>query len=168
MKYILTSLVASLFLISAVSAQKAEAPKTGPATIIVEADGKTMTVSAAELGKLARKEVAGKDHDGKESKYSGVEIREILQLAGVKFGKDLRGKGIAQYLLVEAADGYKAVYSLTELDPDFTDKVVILADQQDGKALSDHDGKFQIVASGEKKHARWVRQVTALRVRVGS
>lgn len=168
MKSILIGLLASLLFVVSVSAQKAEAAKPGPASITVEADGKTMTVGVAEISKLARKEVAGKDHDGKESKYSGVEIREILQLVGVKFGKDLRGKGIAQYLLVEAADEYKAVYSLTELDPDFTDKIVILADMQDGKALSDHDGKFQVVASGEKKHARWVRQVTALRVRIGN
>lgn len=169
MKKTLFTLLSLVLFASMVSAQKAEAPKVGPATITVEStDGKTVSFGAAEFAKLTRKEVIGKDHDGKESKYSGVEIREILQLAGVKFGKDLRGKGIAQYLLIEAADGYKAVYSLTELDPEFTDKVVILADVQDGKILSDNDGKFQVIATGEKKHARWVRQVTALKVRIGN
>lgn len=169
MKKITLITLSLFFFVSAAAAQKTEAAKTGPATITVEAtDGKAVNVTASDIAKLSRKEVTGKDHDGKESKYSGVELREVLQLAGVKFGKDLRGKGIAQYLLIEAADGYKAVYSLTELDPDFTDKVVILADTQDGKALSDNDGKFQVIATGEKKHARWVRQVTALKVRFGN
>ena len=78
----------------------------------------------------------------------------------------VRGSAIAQYLVVEAADGYHAVYSLTELDPDFADKIVILADKRDGKPLAEKDGPWQVIATNEKKHARWVRQVTALKVRM--
>jgi hypothetical protein len=35
----------------------------------------------------------------------------------------------------------------------------------DGTALSDKDGPFQLVVPGEKRAARWVRQVTALKIR---
>jgi len=36
---------------------------------------------------------------------------------------------------VEAADGYSAVIALPEIDPDFTDKQIVLAFLQDGKPL---------------------------------
>lgn len=165
MKRVVFSLGIFLLLAASISAQRVEA-KAAPFILKVEApNAKPLELAAADLAKLPRKEVRGKDHDGKESVYSGVELREILKLAGVKFGKDLRGTAIAQFLVVEAADNYKAVFSLTELDPEFTEDVIILADLQDGKPLSEKDGKYQVIVPKEKRHARWVRQVTALKVR---
>ncbi len=89
-------------------------------------------------------------------------VIEVLKLAGVKFGEDLRGKSLALYLLVEAADGYRAVFALPELDPASTDKMVLLADKHDGKSLDDKEGPLRIVVPDEKRQARWVRQVTSL------
>lgn len=155
------------FVVPAFAQEKHEPMKTVTITeLSVEVEGgRTLKMKAADLAKLTRKEVKAKDHDGVEATYSGYELREILAGAGAKLGKDLRGPMIAQYLVVEAADGYHAVYSLTDLDPDFTDKVVILADLRDGKAL-EKIGPWQVIATNEKKHARWVRQVTALKVKI--
>lgn len=135
-------------------------------SIKVEVNGKVTEMSAADLAKLPRKEVAGKDHDGKESTFSGIEIREILAAAGAKLGAEIRGKRLAEYLLVEAADGYRAVFAIAELDPEFAADVIILADMQNGKVLDEKKGKFQVIAPADKRHGRWVRQVTALRLRV--
>lgn len=158
----------TLLLIVPISAQEKHEPMK-PVTITelsVEVEGgKALKMKAADLAKLTRKEVRAKDHDGVEATYSGYELRDIIAPAGARLGKDLKGAMIAQYLVVEAADGYHAVYSLTELDPDFTDKVVILADLRDGKPL-EKIGPWQVIATGEKKHARWVRQVTALKVKI--
>ena len=68
------------------------------------------------------------------------------------------------YLLVEAADGYRVVFALPELDPAFTDRVILLADRADGHPLDNKEGPFHIVVPGEKRMARWVRQVTSLKV----
>ena len=65
----------------------------------------------------------------------------------------------------EAADGYQAVFALPELDPAFNDRVIILADRFDGSPLTARDGSWQIVVVGEKRQARWVRQVVALTIR---
>jgi len=92
----------------------------------------------------------------------------VLKLVGAKFGAELRGPALANYLLVEAADNYRAVFALAELDDTYTDKAVILADTQDGKPLDAKNGPWQIVVPDEKKHARWVRQVTTLIVRKAS
>jgi hypothetical protein len=74
---------------------------------------------------------------------------------------------MANYLVVEASDGYRAVFALPELDPASTDRVIILADRREGKPLGEHEGPLRVVVPGEKKPSRWVRQVIALRVAKG-
>ena len=66
---------------------------------------------------------------------------------------------MALYLLVEAADGYRVIFALPELDPAFTERVVLLADHRDGQPLSTAEGPLRLVVPDEKRHARWVRQV---------
>jgi hypothetical protein len=45
----------------------------------------------------------------------------------------MKGKRLTNCLLVEAADGYRAVIALPELDPGFTDSQTLLAFLRDGK-----------------------------------
>lgn len=152
-------------LFSPVAAQVTQKP-AAEAILRLEVEGaKGLELKKADTTKLLRIEVRGKDHDGKESVYSGFELREILKIAGVKFGKELRGANLALFLMAEAADGYRAVFALPELDAEFTDKKIILADMQEGKPLSEKNGPWQIIVPDEKRHARWVRQVIALKVK---
>lgn len=58
--------------------------------------------------------------------YEGVDLRAVLEKAGGEFGETLRGKRLASCLLVGAADGYRVVVALPELDPAFTDKQIAL------------------------------------------
>ena len=95
----------------------------------------------------------------------GVEVGEILKLAGVKFGEQLRGKDLALFLVVEAADHYRAVFALPELDHAFTDRIVLLADRRDGKPLGTNLGPLRVIVPDEKRPARWVRQVVAFTIR---
>lgn len=120
---------------------------------------RTLNLTAADLVKLPRRSLRAKGHDGKQSEFEGVPVVEILQLAGVKFGDGLRGKNLALYLLVEASDGYRAVYALPELDPAFTDKIILLADKRDGKQLDSKEGPLRIVVPDERRQSRWVHQV---------
>jgi DMSO/TMAO reductase YedYZ molybdopterin-dependent catalytic subunit len=124
-----------------------------------------LKLTAADLVKLPRRSIRAKDHGGKESEYEGSPLVEVLKLAGVKFGEGLRGKNLALYLVVEASDGYRAVYALPELDPAYTDKVIMLVDKRDGKALDAKEGPLRLVVPDEKMQARWVRQVIGLVVK---
>ena len=76
----------------------------------------------------------------------------------------MKGKRLASCLLVEAADGYRVVIALPEIDEAFTDKQFLLALLKDGKPLDDKQGPYRIVIPEEKRMARWVRQVTALKI----
>ena len=96
--------------------------------------------------------------------FEEVALRSVLERAGVEFGHSMRGKRLASCLLVEAADGYRAVIALPELDPDFTNKEVVLAFLQDGKPLDGKAGPYRVVIPEEKRMARWVRQVTKLKI----
>jgi DMSO/TMAO reductase YedYZ molybdopterin-dependent catalytic subunit len=96
--------------------------------------------------------------------FEGVPLRAVLERAGVGFGETLKGKRMASCLLVEAADGYRVVIALPELDPAFTDKQVILAFLKNSKPLDDKEGPYRIVIPDERRMARWARQVTTLKV----
>ncbi len=123
-----------------------------------------LTFSAADFAKFEHRTVVAKAHDGMESKYEGVALADILAKAGAPGGPTLRGPAMVHYVLIEAEDNYRVVFSLAELDSAFTDRVIILADRRDGKPLSAREGPLQVIVPGEKKHARWVRQVVRLRV----
>jgi DMSO/TMAO reductase YedYZ molybdopterin-dependent catalytic subunit len=122
-------------------------------------------LTADDLAKLPHRSVQTKDHDGKDVAFEGVELAEVLKLGGVKFGEQLRGKELALFLVVDAADGYRAVFALPELDHAFTDRIILLADRRDGKPLAEKEGPLRIVVPDEKRQARWVRQVTTLTIR---
>jgi hypothetical protein len=101
---------------------------------------------------------------GTSTVFEGIALEAVLEKAGVQFGETLRGKRLASCLLVEGADGYRAVIALPEIDPAFTSKQMILAFLKDGKPLDDKEGPYRIVIPDESRMARWVRQVTALKV----
>src|ERR1700754_1740054 len=124
-----------------------------------------LTLTAADLTAMPRATATAKDKQGVPHTFSGVAIADILNKAGVTTGRQLKGENLAKYLLVTCADNYQVVFSLAELDSSFTDRVVILADQVDGKPLPAGTGPFRMVVPGEKKPARNCFQVTGMAVR---
>jgi DMSO/TMAO reductase YedYZ molybdopterin-dependent catalytic subunit len=126
-------------------------------------------IDASELHKLPRAETRTTDpHDpGKEIVYSGTPLVEVLKAGGLLLDPGMTGirETVRMTVLVEASDGYRAAFSLAELDPEMTDRVVLLADPKDGQPLSPREGPFRIIVPGEKRPARLVRQVRALTVR---
>jgi hypothetical protein len=91
-------------------------------------------------------------------------VAQLLKAADVMLGKQFKGALVANYLLVEAADGYCAVFSLPVVDTDMTDNVVLLADHKDGKLLDAKEGPLRLIVPRDKLFMRGVRQVTTLRV----
>src|SRR5262249_46171945 len=122
-----------------------------------------LRLTAKDLSRLPRRSIHAAEH-GKEADFAGVPLSSVLQLAGIPAGERLRGKGVVKYLLVDAKDGYRVVFALAELDSAFTDREVLLADRRDGKPLSEEEGPLRIVVPGEKRPARWVRQVRELKI----
>ena len=101
------------------------------------------------------------EHTKANETYAGVPVIDLLTKLGVP--DKPRGKQFKIYLVVVGSDGYEVVYSLGEITPDVHDATVLVADSEDGKPIAD-DGPLKMVATGEKRPARWVRNVVAIRV----
>jgi hypothetical protein len=74
-------------------------------------------------------------HSQKKETYEGVALEEILRKAGVPTGEQMRGPAMTTYVVFEAADNYRVVFSLAELDSGILDSDVIVADTMDGAPL---------------------------------
>ncbi|WDF56926.1 molybdopterin-dependent oxidoreductase [Mucilaginibacter sp. KACC 22063] len=125
---------------------------------------KPFTITSAWLQKAKQVSVKATGHDGKSHKYTGVLLSDIITEAGGIPNNQLRGKALARYILVKAADGYRAVIAMAEISNEFNDKQIILADKVDGKPLDDKTGPYQVIIAGEKKWGRWVREVNEIDV----
>jgi DMSO/TMAO reductase YedYZ molybdopterin-dependent catalytic subunit len=117
-----------------------------------------------ELSNLPHQHLAVTDEEGRPVAYDGIAMSEILGRAGTPLGKRLRGARMNLCAVVRAADGYSVVFDLTELDPDFTDRVVLLADWRNGQAIGSPEGPLRLIGPADKRHARCVREVKAVDV----
>ena len=150
------ALVALAFAVPA-GLPRAEGPAAAPLTVGDEA-GKLRPCPAKAWEALPRRKVEVKEGGG-TARYEGVPLHELLRFAGVPFGKHPRGERTAEYVLVEAADGYRAVLALAEVDPALTDHLVLLADRVDGKPLAEGAGPYRLVVPQDKLRSRWVKRV---------
>jgi hypothetical protein len=100
-------------------------------------------------------------HEKANQTFSGVPLIDLIKPLGVN--DQPRGKDFRLYIEAEGSDGYFVVYSIAEVTPFIHDGTVIVADTVDGKPIAD-SGPFQLVATGEKHPARWVRNLVAIRV----
>jgi DMSO/TMAO reductase YedYZ molybdopterin-dependent catalytic subunit len=124
-----------------------------------------LMLTAAELKKMPRKILTVVNpHEKKTENYEGVLLEELLRRAGTPLGEQLRGPAMATYVIAEAADGYRVVFSLAELDSGISDSEFIVADTLDGAPMGAPLGPFRLVAPHEKRPARWVRMLKAITV----
>ena len=90
---------------------------------------------------------------------------EVATLAGgvpegaAAHDKKVGGAALAMVVIAEAADGYRVVFSLGELDKTLGKAAILVPDTRDGKALPDGDGPVRLVAIGETRGARSVKQL---------
>jgi len=153
-----------LILVLQAAGQAVQLP-TGAVVRVSGAVTQPVALSLQDLSAMPRTKVTAKEHNSTAT-HEGVTLTAILQKAGAPMGKLLRGEAMASYVVVTAHDGYRVVFALPELDPDFTDasQQIILADTVDGKPLSDKQGPVRIVVPQEKKGARWIRMVETIEV----
>jgi hypothetical protein len=138
----------------------ASAPSSASVTFVGPAGQKTEW-TAADLEKLPVLQVEAADpHSHAKGLYTCVALPELLARAGAPQGDALRGPALASYVLFEARDGYRVVFSLAELDPGIRDTDACLAFLKDGAPLGEDVGPFRLVVPGDHRGARWVRQLS--------
>jgi hypothetical protein len=133
-------------------------------TLAVTAGGKTVTLTMADLQAMPQRSLrVHNGHNNQDETYTGVGLNDLL----AKYGVTLEGKGAQKvyhtYVRAEGTDKYWVLYSATELEPEIATWDSIVAIAMDGKPLA-ADGDFKIVAGGERRPARWVRNLRSLTV----
>ena len=119
-------------------------------------------LTLADIAKIVpRAEVHASVH-GAGAVWTGVSLIELLKSAGAPAGDALRGPALALYVRVTAADGYRAVFALAELDSTIGNALAILADRKDGQPMDDEEGPLRLIVAADKRPARWVRRVVAV------
>jgi hypothetical protein len=96
--------------------------------------------------------------------FEGVLLDDVLGRVRIPSGEGFDKTIASYYLIAEAHDGYKAVFSWAEVDPTFTDRKIYIVTKRDGQPLSAKDGPFELIVPGEKRYSRWVRQVKLVRL----
>ena len=71
---------------------------------------------------------------------------------------------MALMIVAEGSDGYRAAFSLAELDEDFASETVLIVDSVDGQPLGADQGPLRLVVPGDKRQGRWVRMLKSITV----
>ncbi|MFE0017578.1 molybdopterin-dependent oxidoreductase [Mesorhizobium sp. NPDC059054] len=127
----------------------------------------TGTLTAADLDKLPATEldVSFKTRNGMEKgHYKGVLLWSLLQEKGLSRLSQEHHEDLKHTFLVTADDGYSVAFSIGEIAPDFGNRAVILATEQDGKPLVPGEG-FRLVVPGDARGARSVKGVVSIEVK---
>ena len=125
-------------------------------------NGKSTDWSLAQLAALPHTSITVFNAHAKANQtYSGIPLIDLLVKAGVP--GDPHGRDLALYFAAIGSDGYIAAYAVAEANPLLHDGTILVADALDGKPLTTQ-GPLMIVATGEKKPARWVRNLVEVKV----
>lgn len=117
----------------------------------------------AVLAKLPQIKAEGMSH-GRKLSCEGVALVALLRASGAMPAEPLRGAQLSRIAQVRARDGYRAAFSLGELDPSLGNRPVVLTRRCNGAELPAEDGPWRLIVPGESRPARWVRQVESIRV----
>jgi len=101
--------------------------------------------------------------------YTGANLWSLLSDSGLQTDPSRRNDLNSRYVLATGSDGYRAVFSLGELDPSLGNResLVAYATVIDGQSqpLPESDGPFRVTAPGDVKGGRYVSNLIRLDVR---
>ena len=150
-----------LLLMALISTRDIAAAQEAQLTVVVE--GTARAVPETSLRRLPRDSVRMTFHDQAPVLYQGVSLADVLREVGVRTDS-LRGPALATRLVVEAADGYRVVLALADLDPSLGGRRILLADRVDGKPLPADEAPWRLIVAGDQRPARSARQIVTIKV----
>jgi hypothetical protein len=156
--FVCTVVAAALF---AQQARNPDAVSTQD-SLLLKNDQVSVSLAAADFRTLQHISITVHNgHAGRDETYSGVPLATLLVRINAPMGNALRGKAMTTYVTATGSDGYAVVLSLAEVDPDFHENQIIVAEARDGQALG-KNGPFQLIVPGDKRPARWVHNLVSI------
>lgn len=98
--------------------------------------------------------------------YTGVSLWNLIQDAGLLTNPAIKNDVLNDIVVATGSDGYRAIFSLGEIDPAFGNQpdIVAYADQQGQLGPGGSDGALRIVVPGDIAGGRYVSNLTSLQV----
>ena len=94
----------------------------------------------------------------------GVPLVALLRAGGAMPPGRLPPAHLSRYVVADARNGGRVLFSLAELDPETGGREVFVVDRCDGKPLPAEDGPLRLLVPGDARPARALRQLEALTV----
>jgi len=122
------------------------------------------TQTVADLAKLPQHKVRVKFLSGKVERhtYRGRYLYDVVNQAQPDFDPDIKNDKLRFYVAATGSDGYAAIVSWGEIDPDFAGRKVLLAVSEDGRSLA-ADGP-RLVVPRDRHGGRYVSNVVSIRI----
>lgn len=96
--------------------------------------------------------------------YTGVSLWSLLNnTVGVVTNPSVKNDILGMYVVATGSDGYKAVFSMGELNPAFGNQPDLIAYDVNGQGLG-ANGFARLVAGNDVKAGRWVSNLVSLEV----
>jgi DMSO/TMAO reductase YedYZ molybdopterin-dependent catalytic subunit len=100
--------------------------------------------------------------------YTGTSLWSLLNDAGLQADGARKNDLLSRHVLATGADGYKVVFALGELNPEYGNKPALVAYAETTAGVSAPlgaaDGPFRVTAPGDVKGGRYVSNLTRLDV----
>ncbi len=107
---------------STIPVSNAQEAATVPILKVTGAVRTPLALTLEDLKKMPRKTLSvTNSHDKKTENYEGVLVEDLVKKAGVPQGENLKGPLLGSYLVFEAEDGYRVVFSIAEFDSGIVD-----------------------------------------------
>jgi hypothetical protein len=133
--------------------------------IVQGVDGTEIAFSAEQLKGMRRETVSVVDERTKATQeYQGVRLGVLLAEVASRSEKQSKRSDRRDYVIAAGSDNYRVLFSLAELNPDFQDNKVLVADTKDGKPLDAAHGPLQLIVPHDRRTSRWVRMLASIRV----
>lgn len=151
---------------SAQMAMGGNKPASTPSTqlVLTGLAGKSRTLTTVELKALPHVSVSVHNaHNNKDESYSGVPVKDLLAMVEPAKGEGPKVSANMLVVVASATDGFHVAITLCDTNPECRSGQTIVADTQDGDALT-ADGAFKLILTEDKKPARWARNLQSLTV----
>jgi molybdate transport system substrate-binding protein len=103
--------------------------------------------------------------DTVSTSFTGVPLWQVINAAQPNLNADVRNDRISMYIVVTGSDGYQAVISWGELDPEFANQPILLAYAQEGAAIADEQGPIRLIVPTDGRGGRYVSGVVNISLR---
>jgi DMSO/TMAO reductase YedYZ molybdopterin-dependent catalytic subunit len=147
------------------SAQSSTAQSASPAAALTisGAVDKPLSLSLDDLAKLSHTTLKV-THNGKDEIFDGVPLWDLLKQAGVPPSSTPHLAHLGFAVVAIGSDGYHVAFALAELNPEFNDSGILVADKLDSQPIGAKLGPLRLIVPHDKKEGRWVRNFISIEV----